>query len=118
MPPFCGSTCPRQSGKCDRWHKSCFRCPVRKVYQQTGNWRTYHFDDALNRFVPIDMTIFSLFIRYDFTIIFYSNDKKALHSVKDCIMQGLLNVLEKHNKLLLYPATLKLCVQVLEELCK
>jgi hypothetical protein len=116
--PFCAPNCPRMSGKCDRWHKSCFRCPIRKVLLQKGNWWQYHYDDILGHIAPIQCSIFSLYVRYDCTVLFYSNDLKHLHSVKDIMVQDLLYIAEKHRKYLQYAPFLKLFVQIIEELCK
>lgn len=116
--PFCGNMCPRSSGVCYRWHKSCFRCPIRKVLLKQSNWWQYHYDDILGHIAPIQCSIFSLYVRYDCTLLFYSNDIKHLHTVKDIIMQSLLNIAESHRNLLQYPAFLKLFVQIIEELCK
>jgi hypothetical protein len=116
--PFCAPNCPRMSGKCDRWHKSCFRCPNRKVLLAKGNWQDYHCDQLTGHLEPIDCYVVSLFVRYDKTIIFYSNNRKHLRYVKDILLNTLLTKSEQHSHYLQIDAFCKIIVQIAEELCK
>lgn len=122
MPPFCAPKCPikfdlnnpKASHSIDRWHRTCFRCPMRYILSHKKQAKNYSFDTFMWRYLPHNLTIDTAYLRNGTTFILYNNQNKLFSKQRDILLKPVLSLLEKqkNNKMI------KLFAQLAEELSK
>jgi hypothetical protein len=114
MPPFCAPKCPARNIVIKRWHRTCFRCPMRYILSHKKQTKNYSFDTFMWRYLPHNLSIDTAYLRNGTTFILYNNQNKFLSKQRDILLKPVLSLMEKQNNKKL----IKLFAQICEELSK